>query len=135
MKGNRRADTSPELAIRSALHRQGARFRKDLRIKAGDRSCSVDIVFTRRRLAVFVDGCFWHRCPDHGRTPGGKNADYWTWKLSRNSERDAENTAALEQAGWTVLRIWEHTDPEEAASLILAHLPRDLSWQPDEGRS
>jgi DNA mismatch endonuclease (patch repair protein) len=82
-----------------------------------------DIAFPRRRLAVFVDGCFWHRCPEHGTSPKA-NHDFWKAKLDRNVERDRESDAALEAAGWTVLRFWEHEDPAVAATKILAALRR-----------
>lgn len=118
MKGNRRADTKPELALRSALHARGLRFRKDflLRTSAGSR-VKADIVFTRRRLAVFVDGCFWHGCPTHGHTPKA-NTHYWAPKLERNRDRDARVTAALEADGWKVLRIWEHEELSVATERV-----------------
>lgn len=77
-----------------------------------------DIVFTRQRVVVFVDGCFWHGCPEHGRREHGRNADYWRPKIAMNRERDDRQTRALEAAGWTVLRIWEHENPAEAAARI-----------------
>jgi DNA mismatch endonuclease, patch repair protein len=80
-----------------------------------------DVVFTRAKVAVFVDGCFWHSCPDHGTSPT-RNADYWGPKLARNAERDREQTAALKAAGWTVVRIWEHVPIREATEQILAVL-------------
>src|SRR5262249_29772393 len=108
MKGNRRADTKPELALRPALHGQGYPNRKDygLDLGAGVR-VRPDIVFTARRIAVFVDGCFWHCCPEHGSQPAA-NTWYWEPKLRRNVERDRAADAALGQAGWTVVRLWEH---------------------------
>lgn len=118
MEANRRADTAPELALRSALHARGLRFRKDflVRTRSGVR-VKVDIVFPRARVAVFVDGCFWHGCPEHGLTPRA-NPDYWVPKLARNRERDARVTAALAFERWTVLRIWEHEDVGEAAERV-----------------
>ncbi len=118
MKGNKRADTSPEMALRSRLHRAGLRFRKDKRIDLGERKVRPDIVFTRQRLAIFVDGCFWHLCPEHGRVPGGRNADYWHEKLTGNRRRDLQDTELLQEDGWRVLRFWEHTSPDEAAAHI-----------------
>lgn len=119
MRGNRRADTSPERRLRSELHRRGLRFRKDFSIDIGSRrKPRADIVFPRRRVAVFVDGCFWHLCPKHGRIPGGANHEYWAVKLTRNQHRDLEDTNLLISAGWTVIRIWEHQDPAEAADNI-----------------
>lgn len=120
MKGNRRADTKPEVSLRSLLHRRGLRFRKDLTIDLGPgRKPRPDIVFTRQKVAVFVDGCFWHMCPEHGRLPGGQNAAYWKSKFQRNRERDLDDTSRLQSAGWTVLRIWEHVDPQDAANRIV----------------
>jgi DNA mismatch endonuclease, patch repair protein len=119
MKGNRRADTKPELALRSALHAQGLRFRKDflLRTSAGSR-VKADVVFTRARVAIFVDGCFWHGCPDHGNTPKANTA-YWGPKLSRNKERDKRITNELQADGWSVIRIWEHVPLPRAIELIM----------------
>lgn len=117
MRANRRRDTKPEAEVRSILHRRGYRFRKDHLLKVGDVRTHPDIVFTRQQLAVYIDGCFWHQCPEHGTMPVS-NVDYWKPKLARNVERDREVTEALEAAGWTVLRIWEHIDPAEAADRV-----------------
>jgi DNA mismatch endonuclease, patch repair protein len=117
MKGNRRIDTRPEVALRSALHRRGLRFRKEVALRPGQRLRRVDIVFPAVRLAVFVDGCFWHRCPEHGNQPRA-NTGYWSVKLHRNSERDKQVTRELEAAGWSVIRVWEHEDPREAAARV-----------------
>lgn len=125
MKGNRRTDTKPESQLRSELHRRGFRFRKDLPIDVGERRRPrPDIVFPRHRVAVFVDGCFWHRCPEHGRVPTGNNSEYWGQKLQRNQERDARDTQVLEQAGWTVLRVWEHVAVADAADRVSSALLR-----------
>jgi DNA mismatch endonuclease (patch repair protein) len=121
MLGNRRRDTKPELAVRRALHARGLRYRVDLAPLAGYRR-RADVVFTRRRIAVFIDGCFWHGCPLHYRAPG-TNAGYWQPKIARNVERDAETTLALVNAGWRVLRYWEH----EPASEIVDDIVRELS--------
>jgi DNA mismatch endonuclease (patch repair protein) len=118
MRGNRKRDTKPEIAIRSSLHRSGLRFRKDFPIRADSgRPIRADIVFPRARVAVFVDGCFWHRCPQHGTSPRS-NSGYWRPKLDRNVERDREVDRRLTDAGWTVVRVWEHEDPEDAARQI-----------------
>lgn len=109
MRANRRTDTLPEIRLRSLLHRRGLRFRKDYRIEVPGRRVKADVVFTRQRVAVFLDGCFWHGCPDHGRLPS-VNHWYWEPKLRRNKERDADVDAKLSAAGWTVLRYWEHED-------------------------
>jgi DNA mismatch endonuclease, patch repair protein len=112
MAAIRRRDTTPEKLVRSLLHAHGLRFRVDYPIRIGDaRPIRPDIVFTRRKLAVFIDGCYWHGCEKHGVRNGGANASYWGPKIARNQERDAEHTALLGSAGWTVLRFWEHDDP------------------------
>jgi DNA mismatch endonuclease (patch repair protein) len=121
MKRNRRRDSQPELAVRSALHRRGLRFRVDFPIRAQDRLVRPDIVFTRARVAVFVDGCWWHRCPEHANTPQA-NADYWKPKLERNVARDIAVNAALKAAGWHVLRAWEHESPSSVADRVAAEL-------------
>jgi DNA mismatch endonuclease (patch repair protein) len=118
MQGNRAADTRPELALRSALHRLGMRFRKNCRPDSRVR-CRADVVFPGAKVAVFVDGCFWHRCPVHGTSPA-TNAPYWRAKLDRNVQRDRENDRTLESAGWTVLRVWEHESPDAAATRVAA---------------
>ena len=119
MRANRRADTKPEVALRSALHRRGLRFRKDYAIRlTGRRTVYPDVAFTRKRVVIFVDGCFWHSCPEHGTVPKS-NQEYWIPKLRQNVERDQEVTEALSDSGWTVLRVWEHTPIEEAVTLAL----------------
>ena len=118
-RGNSKEDTSPEVRLRSLLHRRGKRFRKNLKILTPkvSRAIRADIVFPRRRVAVFVDGCFWHCCPQHGTDPA-TNSNYWRAKLSSNVERDRRQTRELKAAGWTVLRVWEHERPEDAARLV-----------------
>ena len=117
MQAIRRRDTKPELAVRSLLHARGLRYRCDLRLKIGERSVRPDIVFTRRKVAVFIDGCFWHSCPEHSKPPKN-NTGYWHPKLQRNHERDVENTAVLEGAGWIVVRAWEHIPASEIAQQV-----------------
>ena len=119
MKANRRTDTKPELALRSALHALGYRYRKDFRLDLPARRVRPDIAFTGRKVAVFIDGCFWHACPDHGSRPKN-NEWYWSPKLARNVERDRAADAALSQAGWTVVRLWEHVPVTEAVALVIA---------------
>lgn len=122
MRAIRRANTKPELALRSALHRQGYRFRKDLRLDlAGGVRVRPDIAFTARRVAVFVDGCFWHACPEHGGRPA-VNQSYWEPKLRRNVERDRAADAALAAAGWRVVRVWEHVPLADAVAEVVAAL-------------
>lgn len=116
MQGNRSQDTKPERDVRAALHALGLRFRKNTR-PVSDIACRADVVFGPARVAVFIDGCFWHGCPVHGRTPKDPGG-YWAAKLARNRDRDLRNTAALEAAGWEVLRYWEHESPAEVAARV-----------------
>jgi DNA mismatch endonuclease (patch repair protein) len=123
MRANKRRDTSPEVTIRRALHARGFRFRVDLALRPDPgRVIRPDIVFTRAKVAVFVDGCYWHGCLEHGRRVGGANAAYWGPKIARNRERDAEQTARLQRAGWSVVRIWEHEALEAAVQRIASHV-------------
>lgn len=119
MLGNR-SESSIERALRSELHRRGLRFRKHVAPLRGLR-CQADITFSRERLAVFVDGCFWHRCPRHASQPKA-NARWWKAKLDANVARDRRNDQALEGAGWTVLRLWTHVPVDEMANEISAFL-------------
>jgi len=111
-----RRDTLPERAIRSELHRRGFRFRVDRAPLPGLRS-RADIVFGPARVAVYVDGCFWHSCPEHGTRPKA-NSEWWKRKLDRNQERDRETDRVLREHGWEVIRIWEHEDPAAAADRV-----------------
>src|ERR1700742_669880 len=99
MRANRRADTKPELRLRSSLHRRGLRFRKDVLLRPAGLRTKADIVFPSARVAVYVDGCFWHCCPEHGRVPAA-NRDYWEPKLARNVERDRQVSETLRAEGW-----------------------------------
>jgi DNA mismatch endonuclease (patch repair protein) len=121
MRGNRKRDTRPELAVRSALHRRGLRFNKDFLITTSTVRVRVDVAFPRRRIAVLIDGCFWHRCPLHETEPRA-NATYWGPKLDRNVARDRSQEAGLRLEGWTVVRGWEHEDPVMVAERIAALL-------------
>lgn len=122
-KANRRVDTKSEVALRSELHRRGRRFRKDHLLRVGEVRVRPDIVFSRRRVAVFVDGCFWHSCSEHLHVPK-TNRDYWVPKLEANVARDRRVDAALHDAGWTVVRVWEHEDVIAAAERVDAVLAR-----------
>lgn len=117
MRGNKRADTRPEVALRSELHRRGLRFRKEVGLRPEARLRRVDIVFPAARLAVFVDGCFWHACPEHGSQPSA-NSEYWSAKLARNIQRDRQVASELTEAGWQVIRVWEHEPVHRAAARI-----------------
>lgn len=119
MRANRRRDTQPELAVRRLLHAAGLRYRVDF-APLGDRY-RADIVFTRARVAIYIDGCFWHGCPRHATYPK-RNSGYWLPKLRRNVERDRETTARLQDAGWKVLRFWEHQLPDDVAATIVAEI-------------
>jgi DNA mismatch endonuclease (patch repair protein) len=124
MIGNRRRDSEPELALRRALHAAGLRYRVDFPIRAaGARPIRPDVVFTRARLAVFLDGCFWHGCRAHGKLPR-TNGRYWSAKIATNQARDERQQRTLEQAGWAVLRVWEHDPPDLAAGRVAATLAR-----------
>ncbi|MET7961474.1 very short patch repair endonuclease [Micromonospora zamorensis] len=116
MQGNRSRDTTPELALRRALHALGLRYRvcaqplPELRRK-------VDIVFRPSRVAIEVYGCFWHGCPQHHRRPTANN-EYWQAKINRNADRDRQTRRELERAGWLLIVVWEHDDVAEATSRI-----------------
>jgi DNA mismatch endonuclease Vsr len=113
MQGNRGRDTTPEVRLRSELHARGLRFRKEV-APVPDLRCRADIVFTRAKVAVFVDGCFWHGCPEHGRIPR-TNSSYWSQKLALNTRRDRRNDTHLRRSGWYVYRVWEHEEPKVVA--------------------
>lgn len=116
MSRQSRRDTAPEVALRRELHRRGLRFRVDWPLPDLPRR-RADIAFTRRHVAVFVDGYFWHACPEH-RTAPASNAEWWAAKLEKNVRRDRETDRHLELLGWTVLRFWEHENPVDAANAI-----------------
>jgi len=122
MQANRSRDTQPELAIRRELHRRGLRYRVATRPVAELRR-TADVVFTRARVAVFVDGCFWHGCPAHHRLPL-TNRDYWQLKVARNLARDLATTSQLTAAGWVVLRFWEHEGVDSVCDAIEAAVRR-----------
>ncbi|NLV80571.1 MAG: very short patch repair endonuclease [Rhodococcus sp.] len=116
MSRQRRRDTAPELALRRELHRRGLRFFVDRAPLPGMRR-RADLLFPRRKVAVYVDGCFWHRCPLHATAPKN-NAQWWADKLEANVRRDRDTDAALTAAGWTVVRVWEHEDVPGAADRV-----------------
>ena len=120
MQRQGRRDTRPELAIRRSLHALGYRFRVDYRPEPGLR-CRGDIVFTKRKLVVFVDGCFWHGCPEHATAPKN-NAEWWRAKLDANIARDRRTERALANRGWMVIRVWEHTPAAQGVEQIVAAL-------------
>ena len=111
-----RRDTTPELELRRELWRRGLRYRVD-RPLDGKRRRRADLTFVGAKVVVFVDGCFWHGCPQHGTSPKA-NAEWWTEKLARNVARDADTNDYLAAQGWTVLRFWEHEDMLGAAEQV-----------------
>lgn len=128
MQGNKGSDTRPEIAIRSILHRRGVRYRKDIAPIPGLRR-RADIVFTRQRLAVFIDGCFWHGCPEHYHAPR-TNSGYWKAKVEKNRARDIDTNRRLLAEGWAVLRLWEHELPIHGVAVIQAALEQRRADEP-----
>ena len=111
-----RRDTAPETLLRRALFARGMRYRVQYPVPGLPRR-KVDVAFTRWKVAVQVDGCFWHGCPDHGTSPN-RNSEWWRWKIARNKARDRDTDVQLRSLGWTVIRVWEHDDPGSAAQRI-----------------
>lgn len=121
MRRQPRRDTKPEVEVRRLLHAAGLRYRVDARpIK--DFRRTADIVFRPAHVAVFLDGCFWHGCPEHSRYETKTNSRFWSDKITKNRERDRETDRVLTEAGWTVVRAWEHEDPVVVAAKVLALL-------------
>lgn len=118
MRRQARTSTGPEMRVRQQLHAQGLRYRVQVPVP-GMRRRTIDICFQRVRVAVFIDGCFWHGCPEHATAPRA-NADWWRAKLDRNQSRDAETSAHLQRHGWTVLRFWAHELPADVAETVRA---------------
>lgn len=118
MSRQRSRDTGPELELRRRLHRTGARFRVHQPVPGRARR-SIDIAFPRHRLAVFIDGCFWHGCPEHGSVPAS-NGDWWAAKLEGNRVRDADTDNQLRVSDWTVIRLWEHVPIDEMVRIVLS---------------
>lgn len=116
MQGNRGRDTKAELAVRRLVHADGLRYRVNARPEP-DLRRTADLLFTRAKVAVFIDGCYWHGCPEHFSMPA-TNLDYWSTKIGRNQARDLETTTVLEDRGWLVLRFWEHEPPTTVAERI-----------------
>ena len=116
MQSNKSRDTKPELALRSAVHARGLRYRVSAKPLAGVRR-TADLVFPRAKVAVFLDGCFWHGCPEH-HTVASANAKFWADKVEGNRKRDRDTDGRLAEAGWVSVRIWEHEDAVEAARRV-----------------
>jgi DNA mismatch endonuclease (patch repair protein) len=117
MARTRGRDNGIERALRSALHRKGIRFRLHYPVPSVPRR-SIDIALPARRVAIFVDGCFWHGCREHGTWPT-RNAQFWREKIEANTRRDQSTDKALKNAGWCVVRVWEHDDADEAVRRII----------------
>ncbi|MFF1710726.1 very short patch repair endonuclease [Streptomyces sp. NPDC058268] len=115
-------DTAPEVAVRRLLHAKGYRYRLNVRVPDMPRR-TIDIAFTRARVAVFLDGCFWHGCPQHATQPKA-NAAWWRTKLDRNIARDLETNEHLAESGWIVLRFWEHEAPDRVARRVASTVAR-----------
>ena len=118
MQGNRSRDTAPEIALRQLLHAAGLRYRVHRAPIPELRRRRADIIFGPAKVAVFVDGCYWHGCPEH-YVPPKTNPGYWSPKIAGNSARDRDTDARLGEAGWLVLRFWAHQDPAECAEQVI----------------
>lgn len=116
MRAQKRSSTAPELRLRQELHQRGLRYRVGLKVPSLPRR-TIDIAFTRAKVAVFVDGCFWHMCPVHYIAPKS-NSQWWAAKIESNCARDRDTDAVLRNSGWTVVRIWEHTPTADGATLV-----------------
>jgi DNA mismatch endonuclease (patch repair protein) len=119
MQRQRRRDTKPEVALRSYLHRAGFRFRVDYPLSGLRRRA--DLAFPRQQVAVFVDGCFWHGCPEHGTSPKA-NAAWWRTKIDANIARDRDTDARLAETGWKVVRVWEHESIEDSFDKVVTEV-------------
>jgi len=113
-------NTKPEWALRKALWREGLRYRVHPALPGRP-----DVAFTAKRIAIFVDGCFWHACPQHATSPA-TNAEFWLQKISRNVDRDQKVNALLDAAGWSVLRFWEH-EVESSLDSVIARIKREIA--------
>lgn len=128
MSTARRRDTAAELALRRELHGRGLRYRVVYPLP-GQRRRTIDVAFTKVRVAVFVDGCFWHGCPEHGTKPRS-NSEWWRTKLAANRSRDEDTDRLLTELGWTVVRIWEHEPVDIAADRVVAVVRRAAGFMP-----
>lgn len=118
MGRQRVSDTKIELSVRKVLHSAGLRYRKHFPVPGLPRR-SIDIAFPGKRLAIFLDGCFWHGCETHKKIPKA-NGDWWHAKIQGNRQRDRETTGMLIARGWTVMRFWEHDAPGDVAEAVIS---------------
>ncbi|MBL0749251.1 very short patch repair endonuclease [Nocardioides sp. G10] len=135
MSRRARKDTAPELALRHELHRRGLRYRVQVKVPGNNRR-TIDVAFTRAKVAVFVDGCFWHGCPNHHVQPLA-NSEWWQWKVESNRARDRDTDRLLRDAGWSVVRAWEHQDPSVVAGQVetLVHSKIAAPTEPTDKRT
>lgn len=117
MAATKGRDNTRELSLRSELHKQGLRFRVHYEVP-GNRRRKIDVAFPAKKVAIFLDGCFWHGCPVHGTVPL-TNQDWWIAKIDANKRRDADTDRLLQLAGWTIIRIWEHTPLADACKHVI----------------
>jgi DNA mismatch endonuclease (patch repair protein) len=129
MQANRSFDTTLEALLRSELHKRGLRFRKHVNVH-GSVKCRADIIFRRAQICVFVDGCYWHGCPKHFRTPR-VNSAWWNEKIADNRQRDRRKSAALRRQGWKVIRIWEHQLSPKGVARVAESIEASVrgAWQ------
>lgn len=123
MQRQQTRDTAPELAVRRLIHAAGLRYRVDV-APIPELRRRADVVFRRVKIAVFIDGCFWHGCPQHGARRTTANTEYWEAKIVRNQARDQDTDRRLRAEGWLSLRVWEHEDAQEASARIVAEVRR-----------
>jgi DNA mismatch endonuclease (patch repair protein) len=136
MQRQKTRDTGPELAVRKLLHAAGLRYRVDVAPLPEIRR-RADVVFRSARVALFIDGCFWHGCPTHGARTTKSNPSYWSEKVLRNQARDRDTDAKLKAAGWLPVRVWEHQPPDSIAATVLELVTqrRGISLQTSAARS
>lgn len=127
MQANRSSNTQPEVLLSSSLRQAGLRFRKDTRPEPGFK-CKADLVFRARKVCIFVDGCYWHGCRKHFRTPR-INADWWNEKIDETRRRDRAKRKHLRERGWTVLRIWEHEITPNIVPRLVKKISELVKWE------
>lgn len=134
MQRQQTRDTAPEMAVRRLIHAAGLRYRVDVAPLTNLRR-RADLVFGPARVALFIDGCFWHGCPDHGSRRTTANTQYWSAKIERNQARDRDTDERLRAAGWLPLRVWEHDEPQAVAATVIAIVRQRRSGEVTLGRN